>query len=163
MNTETQLLVKMVYAESVAKVLRNSATTESGANTLEWIRQEAGRIIEKIMQPDGKMVGVTPEAYQWAKRADMCKEHLKSLIDDFHDDTDIPEEQQVFYTLSVLTQMVDDLSRVPSKGHWFNDMSLAAYNLEHLLKLPKRMASEDVVREHAGAYLKKFYSKMDSF
>jgi len=160
MNSQTQLLVKMNYAESVCKVLMRHTSTIDAFATLDWLKDKTAEIIKDILF----MGGVN--ALSWARVAERCCDNIRTLKDDDWSDqplatVNFPEE--IIYNLAVLTRMLEDtsVSKV-AKGYDMDSMITAAYKLEELLGLKGRNKDyrEDEIRESAFIFLDQLYKKM---
>jgi hypothetical protein len=154
MNTEAQIITKLVYIKSSCNAL-NDGTNEA-APSLMWITAHCDELIQGIFNSGGR------KAHSWIRVADRCIEYVSTLKDEieFDDDSLIPMDEGALHTASVVTHIADDLTRLKT-GKRFDDLCLAAYSLETVLALPKRrQIREDVIRGYAGTYLEKLYKKI---
>lgn len=161
MNSETQLLVKMTWAETVCNVLLHHAGNQEAFVTLYWMKERTVEIVQQILAEGGK------NAFGWARTADRAKTRLLTILDGEGDvdPADVNMAEEVVYNLAVITRMFEDMATAKKIAARFDIESLviSAYTVETLLHLPGKHYDirEDEIRELAFEFLGKFYKKLN--
>ena len=162
MNTETQIITKMIYSQAVCNNLKLYKEATVAIPTIDWMLERSEDIIKEIC-----INTPAKTAMSWARVADRAVENIRSLKDESIFDTPDSHElaEELLFTISVLTQMLEDIS-LSQKAQLVEDLQVGAYTLEELLCLPAKkrneaiLMREDEIRLHAKSFLEKIYQKM---
>lgn len=160
MNSSAKMCTKLLYVESTCGMLLNDFHETEAAPTLLWMQEECQRIVQHLISESGR----NRQTLSWSRTVGRAMAHAKTTL--IQEDTDKEREVTVaeglLYAVSIITQMIEDLTEIKNKGHLFNDLCTASYTLENLLGLPKvYIKREDELREGAQVFINRFYSKLD--
>ena len=158
MNSNVQVLIKLeyVYATCSELIKREECTTM--LPTLMWMQQETATVYNRIMytaEPSKRL--------SWLRSVERSAQHIQTLRDDkrLAGYKDVTVHEGVLFLMSTITQLLEDISQVPSKKVLVGNILTAAYTLEDLVKLPKDVTyEEDDIRCHASILLNGIYDKL---
>lgn len=159
MNSNVQVLVKLEYTHSTIEDMLKRPELANIFPTLLWMRQETANVYNRIIyrEEPKKRLSYLRQVMRAGKslRALQAERELSQ-------GEDVTEEEGILFLISALTQMLEDISQVPSMKVFMTDLITAAYTLESLIDLPRNATyEEDDVHVHAGAYLQSIYSTMN--
>lgn len=158
MNSNTKVIVKILFIKATCIAFLKDQKNKELHPTLQWIHDECDLVVDKLAPAEPK------KKRSCIRRVDACINHIQSLEEDLDHSgsSEVPYDEGALHTVSVITQLLDDLSQIKNKTHLVQGLLTKAFQLEDLIPEPTQSDEYDI-RNDARLYLDDIYQKIEEF